>query len=168
MQRHGAQGERQTPRQASSLGRRGFKVGAVVRSWSVWMAFWCPARLAGGGRGPGMRLLQQFWPGGLLNPTGARPRGEGGEDSEPPTQGGCQVSGPHSVTGDTPASASFSLHDISTLPYQLAGRALVAQVKPWRVHRESRKSPCWRLLYPLPLPCFQICWCHCSFFFPGL
>lgn len=34
-----------------------------------------------------MRLLQQSWPGGLLNLTGARPKGEGGEDSEPPTQG---------------------------------------------------------------------------------
>lgn len=34
-----------------------------------------------------MRLLQQSWPGGLLNLTGARPKGEGGEDSEPSTQG---------------------------------------------------------------------------------
>lgn len=32
VQRCGAQGERQAPKQASSLGRRGFKAGVVVPS----------------------------------------------------------------------------------------------------------------------------------------
>ena len=57
-------------------------------SWSsVGIVLWCPARPAVGSRGPGTRLLEQSRPGGLLNLTCARSGGEGGEDSEPPTQG---------------------------------------------------------------------------------